>query len=163
MKYFRITDIEGGVVVKQHPMGAAISKLERRKMNNFLRSVFAWLVISTLISGLIHAQTIDEIYNRFIKRYHTYQSTTFPYYIFVPATYNPKNHYPLVLCLHGAGECGDNPSAVEKNSMATVWARDSNQTRWPCFILVPQCPISEWWANTNMILAVNDIIRFSPD
>jgi hypothetical protein len=127
-------------------------------MKNFRRLVFAWFVINSFISGLIHAQTIDEIYNKFIKRYHTYQNTTLPYYIFMPATYNPQIHYSLVLCLHGSGECGDNPSAVKKNSMATVWAMDSNQTRWPCFIFVPQCPNGQAWTSTNIVLTVNDIL-----
>ena len=127
-------------------------------MKHFWRIIFVWLVMSSTISGMIHAQSIEEIFNKFIKRYHNYQNTTFPYYIFVPTPYNPQIHYPLVLCLHGVGESGDNPAAVEKNSMATVWARDSNQARWPCFILVPQCPTGESWGNTNMILAVNDIL-----
>jgi poly(3-hydroxybutyrate) depolymerase len=76
----------------------------------------------------------------------------------MPAAYDPQIHYPLVLCLHGAGERGDNPSAVKNNSMATVWARDSNQTRWPCFIVVPQCPTNGWWTNSNIMLTVNDIV-----
>jgi predicted esterase len=127
-------------------------------MKNFRRLVFAWLVLSSIMSGMIHAQSIDEIFNKFIKRYHTYQSTTLPYYIFVPANYNPQIHYPLVLCLHGSGERGDNSSAMKNNSLATVWARDSNQTHWPCFILVPQCPSTGWWTYSNIVLAVNDIL-----
>jgi pimeloyl-ACP methyl ester carboxylesterase len=127
-------------------------------MKNFRWLAFALLVIGGSISGLIQAQTIDDIFNKFIKRYHIYQGTTLPYYIFVPATYNPQIHYPLMLCLHGAGERGDDPSAVKKNSMATVWARDSNQIRWPCFILVPQCPSNGWWTNSNTMLTINDIL-----
>jgi len=107
---------------------------------------------------MIHAQSVDEIFIKFTKGYHTFQSTTLPYYIFVPAAYDPQIHYPLVLCLHGAGERGDDASAVKKNSMATVWVRDSNQIRWPCFIVVPQCPINGWWPTSNIILTVNDIL-----
>jgi len=128
------------------------------KMMNFRRMVFLWLVITGIISGTLHAQSVDEIFNKFIKSYHTYQGTTLPYYLFVPASYNPQMHYPLVLCLHGSGERGDNPSAVKNNSMATVWARDSNQTRWPCFILVPQCLINGWWTYSNIEQAVIDIL-----
>lgn len=116
--------------------------------------IFLYLVFAENI----YAQSVDEIFNKFIKRYHTYQGTTLPYYIFVPAVYDPHIQYPLVLCLHGIGENGDNPSAVKKNSMATVWARDSNQTRWSCFILVPQCPSNGWWTNSNIMLAVNNIL-----
>ncbi len=127
-------------------------------MKNFQRWVFACLVISSFMSGMLYAQTVDEIYNKFIKRYHTSQGTTLPFYLFIPANYNPQIHYPAVLCLHGSGERGDDPSAVKKNSMATVWARNSNQTRWPCFILVPQCPTNGWWTNLNIELAVIDMM-----
>ena len=127
-------------------------------MKTFHKLVFTWLIVISFISGMIHAQTVDEIYNKFIKRYHTYQSTTIPYYIFEPSSYNPQIHYPLVLCLHGSGERGDNPSAVEKNSMATVWAKDTNQARWPCFILVPQCPTNGSWIDLNLMQTVNDIL-----
>lgn len=114
-------------------------------MKNSWWLVSVWLIMSGLTSGIVQAQSIDQIFNRFIKRYHTYQSTTLPYYLFVPANYDAQTKYPLVLCLHGAGERGDDPSAVKRNSMATVWARDTNQTRWPCFILVPQCPVNGSW------------------
>jgi poly(3-hydroxybutyrate) depolymerase len=133
-------------------------KHERNKMKNFQRLLFIGLLLSGFIVGTIQAQTVDEIYSKFIKGYHTYQSTTLPYHVFTPDNYNPQIHYPLVLCLHGLGECGDNSSAVKLNSMATVWARDSNQTRWPCFILVPQCKIGHWWPDSDMILTVNDIL-----
>jgi predicted esterase len=114
-------------------------------MNNCWRLLTAWVIMNGLTSGTVYAQSIDQIFNKFIKGYHTYQSITLPYYLFVPANYDPRTKYPLVLCLHGAGEKGDNPWAVKNNSMAIVWARDTNQTKWPCFILVPQCPITGSW------------------
>jgi poly(3-hydroxybutyrate) depolymerase len=127
-------------------------------MNIFSRLIITILITSGFFFGSIHAQSVDEIFNKFTKRYHTFQSTTLPYYIFVPAAYDPQIEHPLVLCLHGAGEVGDNPSAVKKNSMATVWARDSNQLRWPCFILVPQCPSGGWWTGSNIVSTVNAIM-----
>lgn len=107
---------------------------------------------------LTHAQTVDEIFGRFVKSHHSFSGTTLPYYLFTPENINAGTKYPLVLCLHGAGERGDNSSAVKKNSMATVWVRDSNQARWPTFILVPQCPYNRWWTNSNIVLTVIDIL-----
>jgi poly(3-hydroxybutyrate) depolymerase len=130
-------------------------------MNNMkiLRQLILPLFLINIFSaGIIHAQTVDEIFNKYIKSYHTYASVTLPYYLFIPDAYDSQLQYPLVLCLHGSGERGDNPSAVKLNSMAIVWARDSNQTRWPCFILVPQCPASQWWTITNIEQNVNDFL-----
>jgi enterochelin esterase-like enzyme len=133
-------------------------------MKNFWRLLTAWVIMSGLSSGMVHAQSVDQIFSKFIKRYHTYQSITLPYYLFVPANYDPRTKYPLVLCLHGAGEKGDNPSAVKNNSMAIVWARDTNQTKWPCFILVPQCPIAGSWVYLPGPGSYSsDVIPTSPD
>jgi predicted peptidase len=105
------------------------------------------LLTVILVSVENKAQTAGEIYAEFSKGYYTYQGVTLPFYFFIPRGYDSSKEYPLVLCLHGSGEKGDNPSAVENNSMAVVWARDSNQTRWPCFILVPQCPTNSSWVH----------------
>jgi poly(3-hydroxybutyrate) depolymerase len=125
------------------------------RVSRFITIVF---IVAEFFPGTLHSQTVDEIFNRFIKRYHSYQSITIPYYTFVPALYDSQTRYPLVLCLHGVGECGDSPSAVKNNSLATVWARDSNQARWPCFILVPQCPSGLSWTYQEIMLSVNEII-----
>lgn len=107
--------------------------------------VVVLFLIGILIPVETKSQTADEIYRKFSKGYHTYQGLTLPFYLFVPSDYNSNTKYPLVLCLHGSGERGDDSTAVEKNSMATVWGRDTNQARHPCFILVPQCPINGSW------------------
>jgi len=128
-------------------------------MQYFIRLIFTLLVISGFAPKLITAQTVDEIYQKFMKGYHTYEDMTLPYHIFVPENYDAQQNYPLVLCLHGAGERGDDSLAVRKNSMATVWARDSIQSRWPNFILVPQCPQSWMWTSTtDIMLTVNDLL-----
>lgn len=123
--------------------------------------------------SIAQAQSVSDIYHSFTKRYHTYLGTTLPYHVFVPRNYDSSSRYPLVLCLHGAGERGDDSTAVCLNSMATVWAMDSNQTRWPCLIVVPQCPKGRQWVNaywvsgsyrvdnvpiSNELLTVNNIL-----
>jgi len=104
-------------------------------------------MVCCLISYAGNAQTVSEIYRKFSKGYHSCDGTTIPFYFFIPANYDSSIKYPLVLCLHGSGERGDDSTAVEHNSMAIVWARDTNQSKWPCFILVPQCPASGSWTS----------------
>ena len=127
-------------------------------MQYFRRLILTLLVIYGFAPKLIPAQTVDEIYQKFNKGYHTYENLTLPYHIFVPENYDAQQSYPLILCLHGAGERGDDSLAVRKNSMATVWARDSIQSRWPNFILVPQCPQYWSWTSTDIMLTVNDLL-----
>ncbi|MDB5047818.1 MAG: phospholipase/carboxylesterase [Fibrobacteres bacterium] len=73
-----------------------------------------------------------------------------PYRLFVPRNYDPKKAYPLVLALHGAGERGtDDSIQLTTYRLATLWAVDSNQAKYPSFILAPQCPLyPAVWVNT---------------
>lgn len=75
-----------------------------------------------------------------------------PYRLFVPAGYDKNKKYPLVLWLHGgAGRGDDNEKQIaEGNTLgATVWTKPENQAKNPAFVLAPQCPPGEWWANMD--------------
>ena len=128
-----------------------------RTLKLYKNIILLSLTLINFLSSVSKPQTADEIYNKFSKRYHIYKTTRIPYYIFVPANYNPSLKYPLVLGLHGSGESGDNPSAVKLNSLATVWAKDANQFKFPCFILIPQCPANAWWGGDGL-LPVSEIL-----
>lgn len=120
-------------------------------MNRFFIHLRFILTAVILSGSLLHSQTVDEIVKKFTKGYHTYAGTQIPFHLFVPEKYEPAKKYPIVLCLHGIGERGDDDLAVRKNSIATVWARDTNQNKYPCLILVPQCPLSGQWVYSREI------------
>lgn len=53
----------------------------------------------------------------------------------------PGHRYPLVLFMHDAGACSDDPMApLVQGSGAVVWARESAFGRRPCFVLAPHYP-----------------------
>lgn len=115
---------------------------------NFIRLIFLLLIFTSL-----KAQTVDEIIAKFEKRSHTFGSTTLPYRLFIPKNYSPMQSYPLVLCLHGAGERGvDNESHIRLHRLATSWADTINQSKWPCFVVAPQCPANNQWVDTDWSL-----------
>jgi predicted peptidase len=62
-----------------------------------------------------------------------------PYRLLVPSDFNSGSKYPLVLFFHGSGERGDDN---EKQLLHGVerFATPESQSRYPCFVLVPQCP-----------------------
>jgi predicted peptidase len=71
------------------------------------------------------------------------------YRLFIPAKYESRQKYPLVLWLHGgAGRGNDNVSQISGGNTAGshVWTLPENQTRYPCFVFAPQCPADEEWA-----------------
>ena len=71
-----------------------------------------------------------------------------PFRLFLPENYSRSQKYPLVLALHGEGESGtDNVAQVSKNRMAEIWAEDTVQQKQKCFVVSPQCPVSDKWVN----------------
>ena len=82
--------------------------------------------------------------------FHAKDGQALPYRLFLPKNRDSQKSYPLVLAMHGAGERGtDDSIQLTTHQLATVWARDSNQAKYPAFILAPQCPpYPAVWVNT---------------
>jgi predicted peptidase len=76
-----------------------------------------------------------------------------PYRLFVPHSYSNKQSYPLVLWLHGGtGRGGDNLKQLTKqNELGThFWISNDVQDKFPTFVLVPQCPSDQFWADPEI-------------
>lgn len=71
---------------------------------------------------------------------------TIGYRLMPPLNYDQTRSYPLVVCLAGATARGDdNVSQVVGAWAAHVLAQPENREKYPCFVLVPQCPrVSNW-------------------
>jgi predicted peptidase len=86
-----------------------------------------------------------------------------PYYLYIPAHYDPQQKYPLVLMLEGSGEASNLKRTPEQNreiffhaSYIQVWSAQYRghynpdiQQRWPCFVVVPQLTTPQQWVNVN--------------
>ncbi len=93
-----------------------------------------------------YVKTVDK----FLKREHSFDSTTLPYRLCLPDFYDSTRVYPLVLALHGAGERGtDNQIHIDVHRLATSWADSANQKNYPCFVVAPQCPVDNRWADAD--------------
>ncbi len=70
------------------------------------------------------------------------------YRLLKPADFNPAHNYPLVIFLHGAGERGDDNTAQLKHGMKD-FCEPQQRMNYPCYVLAPQCPQDERWANID--------------
>src|SRR5262249_33303017 len=70
------------------------------------------------------------------------------YRLLKPDNYDPKQSYPLVIFLHGAGERGDDN---EKQLLHGIpeFARTENRRQYPCFLVAPQCPGGARWVEVD--------------
>jgi predicted peptidase len=69
---------------------------------------------------------------------------TLKYVAYVPRGYTPDRAWPLVVFLHGSGECGTDGQKQVAQGIGTniLWHAD----RWPCVVLFPQKPlVDEPW------------------
>lgn len=99
---------------------------------------------------LIQAQSDDTVVHKFEIRSHTFQNTALPYRIFIPENYDSSKSYPVLLCLHGAGERGsENEIQISKHTLATAWAKPEVQQKHPSIIVAPQCPKKRKWSYTD--------------
>jgi predicted peptidase len=80
-----------------------------------------------------------------------------PYQIMFPRKYDSTKSYPLVIFLHGIDERGtDNQKQLKWG--ASLFQSDSISTRYPSFVIFPQCPTSSYWADSNMMTNLKALI-----
>jgi len=93
-----------------------------------------------------------EIIAKFLSRAHTFQDATLVYRLFVPEGYTPSKRYAIVLALHGNGAQGsDNLIHIQGSRLATSWADPINQTKYPCFVVAPQCRAGHFWVEEEAL------------
>jgi predicted peptidase len=71
---------------------------------------------------------------------------TLPYRLLLPATYDKTQKYPLILFFHGAGERG-NDNISQLQWVAADMAKSDFETKYPCFVIAPQCPNNQQWVD----------------
>lgn len=69
-----------------------------------------------------------------------------PYQIFAPAKLEKDRPLPLVVFLHGIGECGAD-GEKQMNDLPKRFATPENFKARPCVIIAPQCAVSESWSS----------------
>ena len=73
------------------------------------------------------------------------------YRLMKPINYRPGKKYPLVLFLHGAGERGDDNMITLKHG-AKDFADAARREKYPCYVVVPQCPKGQKWSDVDWSL-----------
>ena len=80
---------------------------------------------------------------------------TLPYRMLLPLNYNPKEQYPLLLFLHGAGERGTNNEAQLVHG-SKLFADSANRKKFPAIVIFPQCPYTDFWARIRPVKPMTD-------
>ncbi|MDX2304424.1 MAG: prolyl oligopeptidase family serine peptidase [Microscillaceae bacterium] len=120
-------------------------------MKNSFQIRYVFLLFWAFLSLNSEAQTTYKDYPEFEKYTFTSPSGTLPYRLLRPMPYDAEKKYPLVIFFHGAGERGkDNLTPL--THIAGLFLNGANRRNYPCFVLVPQCPLDTRWVDTDWTL-----------
>ena len=87
--------------------------------------------------------------NFFEKQVFIFHSVdTLNYRFMRPTNSDTTKKYPLVLFLHGSGERGNDNAKQLKNG-ALNFASSLNRTKFPCYVVVPQCAFGKQWVDVD--------------
>ncbi len=78
------------------------------------------------------------------------KDTPFRYRLMAPPKVEEGKTYPLVIFLHGEDERGDDNTSQLKY-LPTALANPAMRTRFPCYVLVPQCGVERKWVNADSL------------
>src|SRR5688500_8274531 len=82
----------------------------------------------------------------FDKLLYVNKGDTLPYRLLKPVSPESKEVFPLIIFLHGAGERGkDNESHIQH--ISDFVTDPKHRGKYPCFVLAPQCPKKQMWAD----------------
>ena len=86
------------------------------------------------------------------RTYRSARGETMPYRIFIPRDYDSRKKYPVILWLHGGGGRGnDNLKQISEGntSGSHIWISENAQSKYPSFVLAPQCPEDQMWTTVE--------------
>ena len=84
----------------------------------------------------------------FLNRMAKVGGETYRYQVYVPANWNKKQKWPVILFLHGAGERGDD--GMVQTEVGIGGAIRRYVERFPAIIVMPQCRKTRWWTEDEM-------------
>jgi predicted peptidase len=82
------------------------------------------------------------------------------YALWTPVGEAPRDGWPLVLFLHGAGERGDDLARVDVHGPPKLAA--TMPQLWGSVIVAPQCPAGVWWTTEPLVALLDDVRRDLP-
>lgn len=124
------------------------------------------LIVAISFLATTHAQTPNPVPKS--ASYETSHQMTKPvgdhqlkYLLQGPSGEKPKTGWPLLLFLHGYGECGDDLAKVKKHGPPKLIGRFDELAG--CVVVSPQCPRDSWWRTEALKSLVDEVVAARGD
>lgn len=117
-----------------HPRSRAITGGHRvHTISAFLLAGFATAALASIAEAAPKSAQTGFLFKTLTVDKHDY-----PYTVYVPRNYDGSKPTPLILFLHGAGECGSDGWKPVMQGIATAIMQDIS--KWPFIVIIPQKP-----------------------
>ena len=104
----------------------------------------SFLAFSLLVASRSSARTQTGFLDRTIS----VEGATYKYQVFVPDGWSPKQKWPIILFLHGAGERGSD--GLLQTDVGLPHAIRLDRSRFKTIVVMPQCLKDGWWPTPEM-------------
>jgi predicted peptidase len=84
----------------------------------------------------------------FLDRTISVGGASYKYQVFLPDDWSPKQKWPIILFLHGAGERGSD--GLLETDVGLPHAVRLDRSRFQTIIVIPQCLKDHWWTQAEM-------------
>lgn len=93
-----------------------------------------------------------EIVTGFLYKTVKTDAQDFAFCVYVPPSYNPEKHWPIILFLHGSGECGSD--GFRQTDVGLPQAIRKNGIRPEAIVVMPQCRDGSSWTGQMAKMAL---------
>ncbi|HYG37021.1 MAG TPA: PKD domain-containing protein [Cytophagales bacterium] len=138
--------------------------LFKKTVKNKCKLFFLFLILLLYIvtPGYLQAQTTPS--QRQVARQFTFDFRTPPcygYLEYLPENYNsqPNTQFPVVIFLHGVGECGNGTSQIWNVANSGPPMMVKNGRNFPFILISPQSPPNEWWQPSTINKLVDYVVK----
>jgi len=108
------------------------------------------LVPHAVAAGGRHEHREPQQETGFLNRKIEWHGTSYRFQIYLPEEWRRDDHkqWPVILFLHGRGERGS--EGMWQTQIGLPQAVRDHPERWPFVIVMPQCPIEDYWTDAEM-------------
>lgn len=120
------------------------------------RFSMAWVATAALLGGCVTKEPTTATSARtaaatgFINKTMTVAGKQLAYCTYIPREYDASRKWPLIVFLHGRGERGSD--GLLQTDVGIGHAIRENSDRFPCVVVMPQCPGDSGWNERGDII-----------
>jgi acetyl esterase/lipase len=117
--------------------------------------LLAWAIAlapaQSLRLATLHRQPKHFQETGFLNRTLELDGATYRFQVYLPEAFRRDDHkqWPVILFLHGRGERGS--EGMWQTQIGLPQAVRDHPERWPFVIVMPQCPLSNYWTDPQML------------